>query len=1193
MDTSEVIGRFEAERQALALMDHPNIARVLDAGATSDKPEAPAKVVTGATDKPEAPAKDVDDSPSLALQACRPGRPYFVMELVRGVRITEYCDKNHLSVRERLELFTQVCNAVQHAHQKGIIHRDIKPSNVMVTLHDGVPVPKVIDFGVAKATQARLTERTVFTQYGHFIGTPAYMSPEQAEMSGLDVDTRSDIYSLGVLLYELLTGTTPIEETRLREAGYLELQRLIREEEPPKPSTRLSQSGEALTSICAQRNTEPKKLGKLLRGDLDWIVMKALEKDRTRRYATVNAFSADVLRHLRDEPVEAGPPSAAYRLRKFARKHKGYLYAAGAFATVLVAATAVSAWLALRAQRAERLADNRFVAERQARAEAEKARQAEADARQREAQERQRAVAERDRAQAVQEESLDHLARSLYEEARAVRSSRQPGRRWIALERIKAAAALSFRTRAAPIQTRNESVVASNSLLPPQPRAQLRSEAVAALLLRDARVLRTWEVRPLGFEPAVSADGRLAVTQFIEAAPQKAEGGFLERVMDGVIAGVFGADVTTSGLRLLDLSEGRELRRWEDEEMSGMVMALSPDGKLLAATNYANEIPLWDLQTGEIAQVLSWPEEAGQVGAARMPEGLTFSPDGRYLAVVGWAPFSSVVPLKPKAPHEIEREFVIWDAKQEFRPRLLDKVRRQSPSRVAFSPDSKLVCYAAGDKKVALWDLERNEKAADIELPLSLTGALALAPSGQMLAAACRTTQIGKGIIVLWDRTKNAERARFEIEADVFQTLLSSAPFAFSQDGNRLAVAMGRGDIHVFRLPSASEECRLEGAHKNVVRLLCWGSDGRHLVSWGLDGVIKRWEFSGDEIRSSVETGSKTGQLDVYSPNGKWRVQWMFNGPEGPAIRMVDRATGKLERQFSGPRSTPRHILFSDDSRRLAAITETTAQVWETSSGKLTVEWQKKESSHDLVHSGAFATNGGFLLGGVRGGSAMVWDAKTGHVVWSAARAILSFIPESAVVYVSPGARFVIVNRDFFLSGTTAIDAFDLETGQRIADWKPERWTAALSPWTSPFSGDGQWFVTFTPVGQTHGILMRMPGLGAIGGAPANWGVTVWNLKTWNRHLEIGGSEMASTYAFSPDSRLLAVGYGDGSIQLWSMSRGEEIFRWPAHNSPVTRVSFTPEGSIASVAGAESGSRYEVLEVGTIRRRLAELGLDW
>ncbi len=266
MDSKEVIARFEAERQALALMDHPNIARVFDAGTTDT------------------------------------GRPYFVMELVKGVPIVEFCDKNQLPARQRLEIFTAVCQAVQHAHQKGIIHRDIKPSNVLVTLHDGKPVPKVIDFGVAKAMNQELTEKTLFTTFGHMIGTPQYMSPEQAEMSGLDVDTRSDVYSLGVLLYELLTGTTPLEAKKLRDAGYAEMQRIIREEESPLPSVRVSTLGERLSVVAKDRHCDPKQLSQLLRGELDWIVMKTLEKDRTRRYETASSLARDVERYLAMRP---------------------------------------------------------------------------------------------------------------------------------------------------------------------------------------------------------------------------------------------------------------------------------------------------------------------------------------------------------------------------------------------------------------------------------------------------------------------------------------------------------------------------------------------------------------------------------------------------------------------------------------------------------------------------------------------------------------------------------------------------------------------------------------------------------------------------------------------------------------------------------------------------------------------------
>jgi eukaryotic-like serine/threonine-protein kinase len=301
MDTKQVVARFEAERQALAMMDHPNIAKVLDAGATET------------------------------------GRPYFVMELVRGIRITDYCDQNHLATKERLNLVISVCQAIQHAHQKGIIHRDIKPSNILVTLLDGAPVPKVIDFGIAKATEGRLTEATVYTELHQFIGTPAYMSPEQMEMSGLDIDTRSDIYSLGVLLYELMAGSTPFDPFLLTVSGIDQMRKTIREHEPVRPSTRFATlKGEELTNAAKQRSADSSKVVHQLKGDLDWIIMKCLEKDRTRRYETANDLALDLKRHLNNEPVLARPPSAAYQLQKAFRRNRLVYVAAGAVLTALV-----------------------------------------------------------------------------------------------------------------------------------------------------------------------------------------------------------------------------------------------------------------------------------------------------------------------------------------------------------------------------------------------------------------------------------------------------------------------------------------------------------------------------------------------------------------------------------------------------------------------------------------------------------------------------------------------------------------------------------------------------------------------------------------------------------------------------------------------------------------------------------------
>ncbi|MFI5240080.1 MAG: serine/threonine protein kinase, partial [Gemmatimonadales bacterium] len=309
MDTRDVIARFEAERQALALMDHPHIARVLDAGATDS------------------------------------GRPYFVMELVKGEPMARYCDKHKLSVLERLKLFEQVCAAVQHAHTKGVIHRDLKPSNVLVSAQDDEPFAKVIDFGIAKATSGRLTDKTLLTELHQVLGTPLYMSPEQAEGSA-DIDTRTDIYSLGVMLYELLTGTTPVESTSLRSAVVAEIQRIICEVEPPRPSVRLSQAVTTLTGVATQRAMEPGKLTRMVRGELDWIVMKALEKDRTRRYQTANGLAMDVRRYLAGEPVLAAPPSTLYRARKFVRRHKGAVAAGSLIAAALVIGVAGFAWQA-------------------------------------------------------------------------------------------------------------------------------------------------------------------------------------------------------------------------------------------------------------------------------------------------------------------------------------------------------------------------------------------------------------------------------------------------------------------------------------------------------------------------------------------------------------------------------------------------------------------------------------------------------------------------------------------------------------------------------------------------------------------------------------------------------------------------------------------------------------------------------
>jgi serine/threonine protein kinase len=420
MDTRSVVARFEAERQALALMDHPNIAKVFDGGTT----------------------------------AC--GRPYFVMELVKGTPITTYCDERRLTLRERLELFLPVCQAIQHAHQKGIIHRDIKPSNVLIAPYDGRPVPKMIDFGVAKAMGQRLTERTLYTGFGAVVGTLEYMSPEQAELNNQDIDTRSDIYTLGVLLYELLTGTTPITHERLTQAAITEMLRAIREEEPPKPSTRLGDSKETLPLIAEQRQTEPARLPKLVHGELDWIVMKCLEKDRKRRYETASGLAHDVESYLHDEPVLACPPTVGYRLRKWVRRHRGPVIAVGLVALALVVGIIGTTWGLVHAERARS---------------------------QLKEQQTKTLAAERDKTWG--------LALSHWKDARIARASRQPGQRWRSLEALAAAVQ----------ELRSLDRLEDN-------RAELRDDAIASLTLWDVRPVKRLSGAPGRPGPAIDPLGR-------------------------------------------------------------------------------------------------------------------------------------------------------------------------------------------------------------------------------------------------------------------------------------------------------------------------------------------------------------------------------------------------------------------------------------------------------------------------------------------------------------------------------------------------------------------------------------------------------------------------------------------------------------------------------------------------------------
>ena len=574
MDSRQVVARFEAERQALALMDHPHIAKVHDAGAIES------------------------------------GRPYFVMELVKGTPITRYCDERKLTTRERLDLFIPVCQAVQHAHQKQIIHRDIKPSNVLVGLYDGKPVPKVIDFGVAKAIGQKLTDETLFTGFGAVVGTIQYMSPEQAQLDNIDIDTRCDVYSLGVLLYELLTGTTPLDRKRLKEAALLEILRLIREEEPPRPSSRLSTTDE-LPSIAAARSVEPRRLSSMVRGDLDWIVMKALEKPRAHRYQTANALARDVERYLAGDPVEAGPPSAGYRLRKFARKHRAALTTASLFAALLVVGTIVSTWEAIRATRAES-------AERKEQENTKAALAAEQKALDAQTKETRRATqAESDTKRAltrVQEEQRKTKAALAAEQARLrdtkILSSRLALDRGLSLcEQDEVQQGLLWLARSLELAPTNEADLRRSILmildgrrrevLPLRARFQLQGSGIRTvspdgktILTSEGSTARLWDItgRPIG-APMVHR-GQVLRAAF---SPDS------KVVLTGCKAVVSGGGVPEGDgeARLWDAATGKPIADPMIHRGSIRAIAFSADGRACLTGSDGGEARLWDAATGK------------------------------------------------------------------------------------------------------------------------------------------------------------------------------------------------------------------------------------------------------------------------------------------------------------------------------------------------------------------------------------------------------------------------------------------------------------------------------------------------------------------------------------------------------------------------------------------------------------------